>query len=211
MTWFAWTFVAPVITMLMVALALKLADRSVSRKWPRMRVFGKHCYRFGLLALLSCAAIAHEPGPHVHGIASLQVAIDGTTLTVNLESPLDNLLGFEHAARTDQERKAVSALRARLQKPAGLFVPTPAASCTVTSVKLESPVFEERPVAEKGDAHADLDAEFAFTCLHPDRLRDLEVKLFESFPGTRQINAQVAGPKGQAAAKLTAAQRRIAW
>ena len=39
--------------------------------------FGKHCCRFGLLALLSSAAIAHEPGPHVHGIAGLQVAIDG--------------------------------------------------------------------------------------------------------------------------------------
>ena len=38
MTWFAWTFMAPVITILMVALILKLVDRSVSRKWPKMRV-----------------------------------------------------------------------------------------------------------------------------------------------------------------------------
>ena len=38
MTWFAWAFMAPVITILMVALILKLVDRSVSRKWPKFRV-----------------------------------------------------------------------------------------------------------------------------------------------------------------------------
>ena len=35
-----------------------------------------------ILAALPLAALAHEPGAHVHGIAKLQVAVDGNTLTL---------------------------------------------------------------------------------------------------------------------------------
>lgn len=163
-----------------------------------------------LACLLPLPALAHEPGAHVHGVAKLEVAVDAGTLTLSLESPLDNFLGFEHRPRNDRETTAVSAMADKLKAPATLFAPTPAAQCKIATVKLESPVFEAaKPSA--GEGHAELDAEFIFNCAHPEALRDLEVGLFRDFPHLRRLDVQVAGPRGQAAARLTPGQRRIAW
>jgi Protein of unknown function (DUF2796) len=163
-----------------------------------------------MLGLASNASLAHEPGPHQHGVAQLQVAADGPLLTLTLESPLDNLLGFEHYPRTDKQKAAVRALDARMHEADALFVPTPAAHCAAQSVRLESLVFEPAPPS-KTTGHADLDAEYQFSCAQPEALRDLEVRLFEGFPNMRRINVQVAGPRGQSGATLDPSKRRLSW
>jgi hypothetical protein len=66
--------------------------------------------------------------------------VDGNSLTLNLESELDNLLGFEHVPRSEKEKTAVRDMAERLKKAASVFVPTPAAHCKPVSAKLESPV-----------------------------------------------------------------------
>jgi hypothetical protein len=50
-------------------------------------------------------ARAHEPAAHVHGAGSLEIAIDGAAVQINLYSPLDNLLGFEHAPENERNVK----------------------------------------------------------------------------------------------------------
>lgn len=163
-----------------------------------------------VLATLPLLAKAHEPGAHVHGIAKLQVAVDGNTLTLDFESPLDSLLNFEHMPRTEKQKAAVRAMAERLNKPGTLFLPTPAARCDPVSVKLESPVLE--PVRKPaGDDHADLDAEFVFKCAQPNELRGMEIKLFDAFRNLRRLDVQVAGARGQAASRLTPAQHHISW
>jgi len=160
--------------------------------------------------LLPLPALAGKAGAHVHGTASLQVAIDGQTLTLNLETPLENLLGFEHAPRTDKQKAAVRAMSERLNQPAELFSPSPAARCTSVSVALDSAVLKPgQPVA--GDGHADLDGEYVFRCENPAALRELEVGLFQHFPKLRRLDVQVAGPRGQSAASLSPQQRHLAW
>ncbi len=173
---------------------------------PRKRLY----FWIFLSCLLSTPSIAHGPGPHVHGVASLQVAVDGNTLTLHLESPLDNLLGFEHVARTEKEKAAVRDMAARLNKPETLFVPTPEAQCKAVSVDLESPVLQPAKAANSS-GHADLDGDFVFRCEHPEVLRAIDVSLFDGFPNMRQVDVQVATSFGQAAAKLTQKQRRVSW
>ena len=86
-----------------------------------------------LALLVSTAALAqgqgHKHGAHQHGVAKLAVAVDGKLLEIALESPLDNLLGFERAPRTDAEREAVRKMAQRFHAAAGLYTPTPAANC----------------------------------------------------------------------------------
>ena len=49
----------------------------------------------GLLgATYAPSVLAQEHAAHVHGDAHLDVALEGDTLSLQLESPLDNLLGF---------------------------------------------------------------------------------------------------------------------
>src|SRR6187431_2577567 len=87
-------------------------------------------------------APARAADAHVHGVASLQVALDGNRLNVEFSSPLDNLVGFEHAPRTDKQKAAVREMAERLNAPELWFVPNAEAACKRTSVGLQSPVLE---------------------------------------------------------------------
>ena len=201
-------------------------------------VFGTAVLGFGTSALAQPSSTPKRAQPaqvaHAHGIATLQVAVDGNLLTLNFESPLDNLVGFEHAPRTDRQKAAVRRMAEQLYKSEGLFAPTPAAGCAPASVKLESPVIEASllrtdgrqdeapakrsdPPASKGtdhggeSEHAELEGTFVYRCERPGNLRDLEVKLFDRFTGLRRLDVQVAAPKGQKSARLSPDKRRVSW
>ena len=98
----------------------------------------------------------------------------------------------------------------RLNRPGELFSHSPAARCTYVSVALDSAVLTPGQQAA-GDGHADLDGEYVFRCENPAALRELEVRLFQHFPKLRRLDVQVAGPRGQSAARLSPQQKRLAW
>lgn len=83
-------------------------------------------------------APAQSPGAHVHGRAVLEIAVDSEMVQLDLHSPLDNLLGFEHAPRTGEERRAAQAMAAKLHQGDNLFVFTPSARCQLKSTHLKS-------------------------------------------------------------------------
>jgi hypothetical protein len=161
---------------------------------------------------------AHAADAHVHGEARLSVAVDGHVLTLLLDSPADNLAGFEHAPRNAKERSALKHMEETLKQASKLFLPTPAAHCKPQTVKLESDLLEHAPEHahtreqhDHGDAHADVEAEYRFQCASPEHLHNLEVTLFQHFPGVEKLAVEVAAPNGQKAAQLTRGQRRLNW
>lgn len=158
----------------------------------------------GILPAVSSAAPAH-----VHGAATLQVAIEGGSLALDFESPLDNLVGFERAPRSDKEKKAVRDMTERLHKPELLFVPTPEARCVRESVKVSAPVLEGEKPERSG--HAGLSAVALFRCAEPRRLAGLEVKIFDAFPHISRLDVQVAGAAKQVAVRLSRKDRRVSW
>jgi len=165
-------------------------------------------------------ATAHELGAHVHGVATLQVAVDTNTLTLNFSGPLDNLIGFEHVPRDARQKAAVRKMADNLNKAEQFFIPTAEAQCTLLSVKLDSLVLEPKSAQGNKDksqsheqerGHADIDGEFVFACKQIGKLHDLEVKLFDAYPNLHQLKVEVATLKKQSSAKLTADQRRVSW
>lgn len=151
---------------------------------------------------------AHTHGAHQHGVAHLLLAVDGDTLSIRLESPLDNLLGFERAPRDARERAAADALLARLQGAHDLFIPTQAAGCSLTSAKVEAPVLQGRAAA---GGHADLIAEWRYGCRAPEKLSGLRVLLFRHFQRLTRLEAVVAGPRGQRAPRLGPRMPDLTW
>ncbi|MBU1425051.1 MAG: DUF2796 domain-containing protein [Gammaproteobacteria bacterium] len=169
-----------------------------------------------LAALIGNSPIvsAHELGAHVHGVATLQIAVDEKNMTLYFSSPLDNLLGFEHLPRDAKQKSAVKNMADNLNKAEQLFIPTAEAQCTLQSVKLDSLVLDQKKDSqhrEESGGHADLDGEFVFACKQTGKLHDLEVKLFDTFPNLHQMKVEVATLKKQASAKLTPDQRRASW
>ena len=130
---------------------------------------------------------------HEHGVAQLEVAVDGARVSVRFESPMDNLVGFEHAPRTAAQRTALDGLRKTLEDPLALFAPDEAAGCAVRERRAESPLLD----GSGGSAHSDLVYEFALDCRDPARLGALDVRALSAFRSLRTVRAQVAGPAGQ--------------
>ena len=179
-------------------------------------MFRKYFFFAALAALIGSPPIvtAHELGAHVHGMATLQVAVDNKTMTLDFSSPLDNLLGFEHVPRDAKQKTVVKNMADSLNKADRLFIPSAEAQCTLQSVKLDSLVLDKQGNTqhqEEAGGHADLDGEFVFTCQHAGKLHDLEVKLFDAFPNLHQLKVEVATLKKQTSAKLTPDQRRASW
>jgi Protein of unknown function (DUF2796) len=182
----------------------------------------------GAIALcMACAwpnrTSAEAPGAHQHGVAELRIVIEGSRLEVVLETPLDNMVGFEHAPRNDRQRDAVRAMASKLRQPQ-MFLPTPAARCKSVSTKLESGVLPPELLGEsgtvkpapaqpaaKGEQHADLDATYIWNCEAPPQLNGLDTALMQTFRGLRQVDVQIVGPTGQSATRLKQGQRSLAW
>ncbi len=164
--------------------------------------------RSALLLALACALPAWAGRAHEHGAARLDVALDGTTLTLALSTPLDGLLGFERAPRNDAEKRTAEQAVATLRAAGTLFVTDPAASCTLASVTLESaPLNLGRATAAQGDGHGDLDGEFVFRCRAAPAFVD--AGLFKAFARLARIDVQVAAPRGQRKLVLKPPARRI--
>ncbi|MFL9711834.1 DUF2796 domain-containing protein [Methylobacillus sp. Pita1] len=167
-------------------------------------------YGVGSLLLITTPAHAHEQHAHVHGAAKLNIAIEGRSLILALESPMESLLGFEHAPRNSQEQAAVDALKKQLSKPAQLFELPAKAECENTAIDLESPLFEH-DIHQHDSHHADLDAEFAYECKQPGQLKRLSVQLFERFPHLHKIDVQIVAGQIQKITRLTPGQNQVAW
>jgi hypothetical protein len=140
---------------------------------------------------------------HVHGVAKLGVAVQGATVTLALESPLDSLIGFEHAPRSAAERAAVTALRATMHAPRELFKFNTEAACSLVKAEAESALFAAAPAASASSEHADLDASFEYACAQPAKLATLDVDLFKVYPRLHSVSVEVATDKGQSKQALT--------
>ena len=153
---------------------------------------------------------------HEHGAAQLNVALEGQRLELALESPAMNLLGFEHAAASTADKAAVTHAQQQLQTPLALFGIPSAASCTIASQELHSPLFSEHANQhtehQNGSEHSDVDANYVLTCSKPEALSAIVLsELFQRFPATAKIQVQLIGPNGQQGAELTAAQPRLSF
>jgi len=164
------------------------------------------------LALAALPGIAVAAGKaHEHGAARLDVAIEGTRVTLGLEAPLDNLLGFERAPRNAAEKQAADAAVATLKAADRLFKFDPAAGCALTGVTLASAALGLGDAkAEPGDEHADIDAEFVFTCQDASQVAGIDVGLFDAFKRLQRLDVQVATARGQFKQTLKRGAARIA-
>lgn len=110
-----------------------------------------------LLTAFCSIAIAEEGhrhhDAHVHGHAELNIVADGDQLAVQLETPAMNVLGFEHAATSKDDRKALDEVVHRLKDHASWLTPSSAAKCTLAEMDIDSKLLE----GEHAHGHEDHD------------------------------------------------------
>jgi hypothetical protein len=104
-----------------------------------------------ILILVTCSlgASAAAQSTHVHGQGQVGMAIDQNLISMTLESPGADIVGFEHEARTAEEKTAVIEALKQLSDPMFVIQLPANASCKVVQASSEV-------TSENGDeGHAD--------------------------------------------------------
>ncbi|KHD05299.1 hypothetical protein PN36_29430 [Candidatus Thiomargarita nelsonii] len=137
-----------------------------------------------------------EYGVHQHGVAEFSIAWSKQEIALDLHTPAQNVLGFEHSPKTDKEKQYVAERLAALKNAEQLFSFDAKAGCALRSVDSESP-FEVQPT------HTEIEVSYHYHCQQPQYLKGIDTQgLFKQFPGFEILNAQWITDKQQSAKSL---------
>lgn len=186
----------------------------------------------GVFLTFGFPASAHEA--HVHGLARMNLAVDGQEVEIELDSPLANFVSFEHEPETDAQKQEVRAMAATLQKAETLFILPVEAKCRLEKVSLESEAIGDELLStekpgqaeskhehshdghshdehEEHGEHGDIEVEISFVCLAPEKLNGMTVDLFRAFPDLHKVEVQMVTSGKQGAAELVPESNALRW
>jgi hypothetical protein len=185
----------------------------------------------GVLALRSSAA--EEPhrqlGAHEHGRGTLNIAVEGDKMTLELETPGMDIVGFEHAAKSRGDREAVEKAKVQLMRPLTLFNMPAAAGCRVieANVKVEvgehdhdakeepghgsseSSKGERRNAEAESEGHSAFHAEYTLECASVSNITAIEFGYFRVFSGAEKLDVSIITSKSQSKFEATRAKPNI--
>ncbi len=103
------------------------------------KTFNKLKFCFCIAAALLIHGLTGQPagaeggkhGAHVHGVAHINVALEGNELHIEFKSPAVNIIGFEHSPGTEMEKKAVREVVEMLKDGEKVFKLTSRAGATL--------------------------------------------------------------------------------
>ena len=165
----------------------------------------------------------HSLGAHVHGLGTLNIALENQRLELQLTSPAMNIVGFEYQPTTAADLQSVKAAQSNLNHAAELFVLSPAAQCRLTSVSIDNPLLtesdthehehESQPAAQIAEhQHSDISAHYQYHCAKPARLNSIDLTgLFKQFSQTEKIQVQLIAGDHQQGAELSAQNTLLSW
>jgi hypothetical protein len=173
-----------------------------------------------LVPVAASAADEHrELGAHVHGHGTLNIAIEDKRVSIELEAPGMDIVGFEHAASTDDQKSKVDAAKSILQRPLDILALPAAAGCSVAAadVALEAEHHHDddgdghdhdkadKAADDHDHGHGDHDhaghnqfhATYELECASPAQLTSIGFDYFKHFTGAQGLTVNVAAAKGQ--------------
>lgn len=184
------------------------------------------CLIVGLtVGLGATVAVAQEErrelGAHEHGHSVLNIAVEGKRVSMELEAPGMDVVGFEHEAETDVDKAAVKRAEAALEDPLSLFVLPAAAGCEVAEVKVG---LEENEHLEEGHAeggqhasgeaadegkHTEFHAEYTLDCADPTKIDAITFAYFDKFQGAEEVEVTLVTANGQSTFEVERGQPRL--
>ena len=177
-----------------------------------------------VIAVALCApALAEEAhrelGAHVHGHGTLNIAIEDKRVSMELEAPGMDIVGFEHAATTAAQKAAVEEAKTQLASPLSVLALPAAAACSLATadVKLESEHAhgddhdhdakdqhdhsghdpEGKAQAKDAGGHNHFHVAYTFDCSNPVELTGITFDYFKLFAGAQGLTVNVVTGKGQ--------------
>jgi Protein of unknown function (DUF2796) len=164
----------------------------------------------------SGAAEKRRHDAHAHGVAEINIAVDGTEAEVEFRAPAENVMGFEHEAKSESDKKKRdAALRTVQTKMSEMVVFDSKLGCKFSEVKTE--VVEEKEHGsetksgktghdhkdeKKTGEHREVHANFSVACAQPLAGSRVTFGVQKNFRSIDQIKVQVVGDAKQSGATI---------
>ncbi len=185
--------------------------------------------RIALIAFAVATPVAAEEtrqmDAHVHGVSTLQLAVEGGRVEVGLTSPGMDIVGFEYAASTEADKDAVAEAIRTMQVPENILSLPGAAECQLTEATAGLEADEDMDHAEhedhdhdhshdhdheahgdhgdeKTDGHTEFQARYVFDCANPEDLTRIGLPFFARFPNAQEIEAEYVTEAGAGAVEI---------
>ena len=184
------------------------------------------------VVVFAAMAAERHHNAHQHGVSEMNLAIEGSRVEIELESPGSDIVGFEHAPSTAADRQAIAGAVKKLKNGSGLFAFPTAADCKLEKSVVEAPSAEDHEdkhghghkhghkdghvhghdrEEKKGETHSEFHAHYHFSCEKPRELKHVEVKLFDVFPRAEEIEVQAIISNRQFKRELTRGSSRLTF
>jgi hypothetical protein len=172
-------------------------------------------------SLPAIAAEEHrELGPHEHGHGKLNIAIEGNRVSMALEVPGADIVGFEHEASTPDQKAAVDKAKATLSNALAVFKLPAGAGCKLAEASVTVQAEDEHEEAEhqqeakadgpkEAEHHSEFHVTYAIDCAAPAKLTAIDFKYFDLFAGAQELDVNLVTPKGQTSYEVTREQPRL--
>lgn len=158
----------------------------------------------------------HGHKAHVHEEAEMMLAFEGDSVVVELISPADNIVGFEHQPKSSAEVAAIDEALKVLRQYANLFEIEKGA-CRQARVEINSPFKFDHHHDDSEHAHHDqaesqhseFQVSYELQCEQIRGTRVLRVDMFKHFPRLHKVKVQWVGAGGQGAGEVKRDSARL--
>lgn len=161
-----------------------------------------------LVQVHGAAAADNPEHAHNHGAAQLNLVLDVSSLTLQVQIPAFDAVGFEQQPQTDAQEAALTQVLTRFKTPDILFSLPAKAGCTLTQGEVTTALLN---AASSTIEHADFAAHYQWHCAKPQALKTLQIHLFGQFPHLQKINSQYVVNTKQGGRILTPSDNQLVF
>jgi hypothetical protein len=152
---------------------------------------------------------------HEHGVGELNIAIQSNTIVLEFMIPGADVVGFEHEAKSEQDKAIVSAALTKFDDYNNIFIIPTNSKCILISSKININQEDEHDEHDDHDGHDDHDehqeeahnefyAKYTFECGDIKSLDLLEFPYFETFSNSGELEVQFVSEIGSTSFEVEA-------
>ena len=171
----------------------------------------KYCFAYIFIFftfLIECYAQSSLEA-HIHGEAKLNIVFEGPELLIELKSPSYNLVGFEHAPKTNNQLELVENTISLLKNFKNVADTSTEANCKIADASVSTSMrgihedehhedehhedehHEDEHQHSAKEIHSEFSATYSLICNKPENLKSIQLELFSTFELMEEIAVQM--------------------
>lgn len=159
-----------------------------------------------------------QHGTHVHGEGELLIVLEGKKLDMSFRIPAMDIIGFEHKARTKEQKSSIQNAKTFLRKGDQVFNLGGSPECKLHRSSAlfaltthdhhdegdQADTYKHEKNSHHGEEHAEFHVKYKYKCGKPEKLEKIVFNIFQHYAGIEKVKAAFIIFSKQSSATLTA-------